>query len=345
MQAQLTPSQIFPLPAGDPGVAFTIQKMRALIDQGKSSSKIHALAQSILNQYGVRAFDWNGQARAIYDWVLRRVTFTPDVVGKESLQSAEWTATYLRGDCDCISVLMCSLLETVGMRCRLITVAADSRDPEQFSHVYPEVNVSGRWIPVDAARRTAAFGRSPRRYFRKRAWSVRDDEWADMRGLGIPAPMPVPVRARSAGIPLYYTPPPPRSRRYARLRGLRGLAQDDGLISLPGGGYYDTDTGNTLDATGGIVSTPSSGGGSTNWPAISQALQQGTTGAANIIAASRASPYNLMPTTYAPIGTPGAGPVMPAGSQVASQGIFGISTNTLLLLGLLAVGVMIARGR
>jgi len=318
MQTQPTTLN-FPLPDGDPGVALTIQKMSALIDAGKSSAMVHAQAQTILNQYHVPAYAWERQARAIYEWVRRNITFTPDPVGKEGVQDAEWTLTYRRGDCDCISVLMCSLLETIGTRCRLMTVASDPRDPQQFSHVYPQALVNGRWISVDVARRSPAFGLSPSRYFRKRAWSVHSNEYADlsfygaevgMRGLGITTPALQP--------PLNYSAPPAPSRFYRqrrRLRGLRGLGQDNGV----------------------------------DWSAISQAVQVGTTGAANIIAASRASPYNLVPTTYAPLGTTGAVLQSPYGySSMATPtagSFMGISTTTLLLLGVLGIGIFALANR
>jgi len=309
----------FNLPEGDPGTALTIQKMSALIDQGKSSAAIHAAAQSILNSYRVPAYAWERQARAIYDWVLRHVTFTPDVVGKESVQGAEWTLTYRRGDCDCIAVLMCSLLETIGMRCRLMTVAADPRDPQQFSHVYPQVSINGKWTSVDVARRHPAFGLSPRRYFRKRAWSVHSDDYRDMAGatmrgaLGVlPMPMGAPLRVRSAQQPLYTPPPAPQRRRR---NYFQGLGQDDGV----------------------------------DWTTIGQAIQAGTTGAANIIAATRANPYNLVPTTYAPIGSSGGAVQqqrIPMTSQAAAAGSFlGLSTSTLLLLALLGVGVVVVANR
>jgi len=272
MQTQPT-TLTFPLADGDPGVALTIQKMSALIDAGKSSAIVHAQAQTILNQYRVPAYAWERQARAIWDWVRRNITFTPDPVGKEGVQDAEWTLKYRRGDCDCISVLMCSLLETIGTRCRLMTVAADPRDPEQFSHVYPQALVNGRWISVDVARRSPAFGLSPSRYFRKRAWSVHSNEYTDlsfygagvnMRGLGIMAPaLPTRLRAAALAPPLNYSPPPAPKRFYRQRRRLSGLGQD--------------------------------ASSSINWGAISSAIQTGTTGTANIITALRANPYNLVP--------------------------------------------------
>src|SRR5437588_272016 len=158
----MSTAQHFPLPEGDAGTAFTIAKMSELVDQGKASAAVRAQALTILNRARVRAFDPEAAARAIYSWVLRAIVFTPDPVGKEGVQSAEWTLRYRRGDCDCVSVLMCSLLESVGIRCRFITVASDPRNPDLFPHVYPEALLARRSVSVDAAR-PARRTSSPRR--------------------------------------------------------------------------------------------------------------------------------------------------------------------------------------
>lgn len=302
-------AQNFPLAEGDAGVAFTIEKMSELVETGKASAPVRACALEILNRARVRAFDPTGAARAIYEWVRRSIVFTPDPIAKEGVQTAEWTLHFRRGDCDCISVLICSLLESIGLRCRLMTVAADPRDPEQFSHVYPEVLVAGKWVAVDAARRHPAFARSPARYFRKRVWSVDSGEWRDlaMNGLGIMPPINVTAAAHHATrLPQFYAAPAPR-RSYFRRR-LRGLGQD--------------------------------------WGEIGQAIQAGTAGAANIIAAARATPYNLYPTTYVPSSGAGAGPQIRFNQPPPVAGnILGFTPNELLVGLLLIGGVVIATQR
>jgi len=309
MQTALT-STVFALPEDtDAATALTIQKMSEQISAGAGSAEVRGRALDILNRARVQAFDFRGAARAIYEWVRRCIIFTPDPVGKEGVQTAEWTLYFRRGDCDCISVLMCSLLESVGLRCRLMTIAADARLPSQYSHVYPEVCLNGQWVTVDAARRSPAFGKAPRRYFRRRGWSVHSDESRDFAMLGIMPPVAVvPRLARGAGVPLYYNPPPPRKSFYRAARGLRGLGQD--------------------------------------WTDIGQAIQAGTAGAANIIAATRANPYNLIPTTYVPSSGSAAGPQIRYTSPVppAGAGFLGLTTGELVVGALLlGVGIMAAR--
>ncbi len=67
----------------------------------------------------------------------------------------------------------------------MITVAANPGEPGEFTHVYAEVEfppTSGTWIPMDAARSGAAFGKEPDVFFRKRAWSLMDNSFLDLQG-------------------------------------------------------------------------------------------------------------------------------------------------------------------
>ena len=57
-----------------------------------------------------------------------------------------------QGDCDDFTMLMCSLLECLGVQWEIVTVAADPGDSERWSHVYAvAVLEDGRRFPMDAA--------------------------------------------------------------------------------------------------------------------------------------------------------------------------------------------------
>ena len=197
-----------PIPEGDAGTAATIEAMRQLIDEGKKDPVVHELAANILRQARVRAFDWPGEVRAIYAAVKRNVRFTRDIRGKETLHSAREIIRLQIGDCDDFTILLCALLETVGVRTRIKTIAGDGRAPDTFTHVFPEALVNGKWIAVDAARRHPALGRQPRNAWRTRVWDTQSSEYQDIEGLagtsqiwargawpGPGAPRPPPGRA------------------------------------------------------------------------------------------------------------------------------------------------------
>lgn len=308
-----------PLPAGDRGVEITVQKMRGLIEQGKKDPVVHELAAWILHRYKVPAFDWAGEARAIGEAVWRNVRFTRDVTHKETLHSAPEIIRLKIGDCDDFSILICSLLESIGAETRLVTVSNHAEDLTQFSHIYPEVKIEGKWTPVDFARRFPSFGKGPEHFYRKRVWDVDSDAYTDVQGMrGL------------QGMRLGYNPHAlpgayrvNQNPQFQRLRGTPFLGQ----------GRY------------GLRGLHSLGDDSFDWSSLTNAITGATTGAANIIAAERASPYNLVPTTStaAAARSPYATPVVPT----AVPGLIGgISSSTLLLvLGIGAVALLAGRGK
>lgn len=305
--------EAFPLADGDAGVAQTIRAMRKLIEEGKKDPQIHELAAQIVRS--VRPFDWMGEVRAIGEWVGRNIRFTRDVTGKETLHAARDIVRLGIGDCDDFTILICSLLGTVGVRCKIVTISNHPEDPTQFSHVYPEALVNGRWIPVDFARRYAAFGKGPESYYRKREWSASSDDYVDVEGLGaatVPSLLPGAYRTDV---------PDPRLRR---------------LRSTPflGVGNYGRPAMRRVHRMGDFEDTAG---------AISQLITAGGQTAANIISAERASPYNLFPTTAGgsravPVSTQSPLLTTPVGT------IGGISTGTLVLGGL-ALFALIAVSR
>lgn len=268
-----------PIPQGDAGTAATIARMRDLIDQGVKNSTVHECAAWVLKSRRIPQFDFEAEARAIYLFVLGSIRFTRDIAGKETLHSAEEILRLGIGDCDDFTILLCSLLGTIGHKTRIITISSvpDYVDQDRpFTHVFPEVLVNGRWITADAARREPGFGKSPRRYTRKRVWSVYSEEYVDVQGLNF-----YPMGYRMG---------------------------DDAQIAA------------TI-------------------------LPEATTGIADIITAERAAPQNLYPTTS--VNAPGYQPSGYGNVQLPiGAGIFGgINTSTVVLLGIVGVGLVLAMRR
>jgi Transglutaminase-like superfamily len=174
-----------PLLPGDDGTVQTVRKIRELVDQGKKDPFVNRTTGEILRRGRVRPYDERGEVRAIFEWVLRNIRFTKDPEGKECLRPARTTLEWGFGDCDDINaILLPAMLGTVGYRVRLVTIASHPADPSQFTHVYCEVHLEGRWTPIDAARKNTKFGEHPKQRFRHRIWSLVEDEYKDLRGLG-----------------------------------------------------------------------------------------------------------------------------------------------------------------
>jgi hypothetical protein len=293
------------MPAGDAGVAMTIRAMRKLIDHGSKDPHVHETAARIIR--GVSAFDFSGEARAVFEWVRRNIRFTRDVYGKETLHAAVDVLRLGIGDCDDFTILMCALLQTLGAETRIVTVAGDPQDRE-FSHVYPEVKINGQWVAVDAARKNPAFGRTPENYSRKRVWAVDSERFSDVRGLAY----------NPNALPGAYRPIVNPALRRLKATPFLGL----GKYGKPGmrglGDASDVD-----------------------WSSIANLISAGGTATSNIIRATNTintTPFGL-PSTLTPAQQEAA---LLAISQPAGS-IGGIPTNTLLLGGAMLFAVMMMR--
>jgi hypothetical protein len=174
-------SRTLPLSGGDIGTAQTIAHMRQLIDAGKKDQLVNRTAIAIV--FNTPQFSELPKAQAIYQWVQQNCRFITDMVGAETLRSARETLTVRAGDCDDFTILIASLLATIGIRSRAVTISSHSDDPQSFSHIYPEAFVDGRWIAMDVARPGAQFARSPETYYRKREWDLFSPNYKDVSGL------------------------------------------------------------------------------------------------------------------------------------------------------------------
>ena len=83
------------------------------------------------------------------------------------------------GDCDDFSMYAAALLEARGIPCSFVTVAADARDPGQFSHVYvaayPGDGAGGRRrVAIDCSHGEYPGWEVPNRFNNRKEWPVRD---------------------------------------------------------------------------------------------------------------------------------------------------------------------------
>jgi hypothetical protein len=169
--------------SGDQGIAQTIDAIRQLVFSGVRDLEVNRVALQIVSR--APAHDTEAEARAIYDWIRANIRFTNDIYGAETLRPAREILQVRAGDCDDINgVLLPTLLESVGIQSRLVTIAADQTRPEAFSHIYAEANLDGQWVPMDAAARSARFGLAPAVYWRKQVWEVTPDD-SSMGAMGM----------------------------------------------------------------------------------------------------------------------------------------------------------------
>lgn len=76
------------------------------------------------------------------------------------------------GDCDDFSMYVAALLESQGIPCAFVTVAADGRDPGQYSHVYCVAYPGGERVAVDASHGGWPGWEVPNEFGKYREWPV-----------------------------------------------------------------------------------------------------------------------------------------------------------------------------
>ena len=121
-----------------------------MIPDGAKDFYVRQKAIQIFRAYGVRPKDRLGEVCALFDWVRRNVRYTRDIFRVELLHSARRMLELQAGDCDDMAILLGAMLMSTGHPVRLVLAGFRLNRPHAYSHIYPEVNVRGRWIAIDA---------------------------------------------------------------------------------------------------------------------------------------------------------------------------------------------------
>src|SRR5690348_15462021 len=172
---------VLTIPGGDPGVETTVRYIGRFVQQAVRTPEINRLAIQILQESGVPEHNPKAEAKAIFNWVRKHIRFVSE--SEETLRPVQEILRVQAGDCDDINgILLPSLLLSVGIPVRLVTVAVEPESPKDFSHIYAEAYLDGQWIASDAAPPGARFGRAPENYFRKRIWNITGDDHEDIAG-------------------------------------------------------------------------------------------------------------------------------------------------------------------
>lgn len=146
------------LARGPKGVRRTIREMVRLIQRGRADPEVRRLAVEILRQAGARPRRERDQAEALFRWVQRNVRYQRDPVGVEMLSDARTLLSRdLEGDCDDMSVALCSLLESVGIPSALRV----GRRRGRWAHVWVQAQTVDGDIDLDPSNDRAAPGWQP----------------------------------------------------------------------------------------------------------------------------------------------------------------------------------------
>jgi hypothetical protein len=137
--------------AGNYEVVF---EMIRLIRESNKDYRVKQIATDLLLERHLTSYS-NAETilKVIYDYVRRRVSYIQDMAGAvESVKSAYRTDSDRFGDCDDLTVLLCSLAGVLGFENVYIALAKYSPQDESFVHVYCVVyDRNGQRFALDAS--------------------------------------------------------------------------------------------------------------------------------------------------------------------------------------------------
>jgi transglutaminase-like putative cysteine protease len=118
--------------------------MRQFTRDGKRHYPIRDLALSLVKRNGQK--DWYGEVRDLHHFVRDKIRYVRDIRGVETIATPEITVQIGQGDCDDKSVLLASLLESIGHPTRFVAL---SFTPGVYSHVLVESKIGEKWVALE----------------------------------------------------------------------------------------------------------------------------------------------------------------------------------------------------
>lgn len=141
------------IPDGSPGIMATLSVMRQLVRRYRSDPQLRAVALNLLALTPEK--NALAEVTTLFEFVRDRIRYTGDVLDTETLATPDKTLALRAGDCDDKSVLLATLLESVGYVTRF--VVAGYNFPGVFEHVYVSAMLSdGSFIALDPSESAGA---------------------------------------------------------------------------------------------------------------------------------------------------------------------------------------------
>lgn len=133
------------LPDGRAGIAATLAAMCELSRSYRIDPLIRKTAGELVA--GFPGKDFYSEIRSLFYFVRDQIRYMRDIDGVETLQTPVVTLENRWGDCDDKSLLLGTLLLSIGHPVRFKAVGIDGGD---FEHVYVETKLGSRWIALDS---------------------------------------------------------------------------------------------------------------------------------------------------------------------------------------------------
>tara|TARA_Y100000593_G_scaffold26239_1_gene52264 strand:+ start:4837 stop:5493 length:657 start_codon:yes stop_codon:yes gene_type:complete len=129
------------------GVTGRLERMKEMIEIGRLSPHIRQLVGRAVRQ--CRERDQMCELRAIHDYIAEHTRFLDDIRDIELFQEPEVTLHFNAGDCDDLSILAGSMLESAGFKTSLVAVGQSGYDHVFVRADYPK--------PPERKKKTVSF--------------------------------------------------------------------------------------------------------------------------------------------------------------------------------------------
>lgn len=150
-------TQMHAIPSGVAGTLATLKIMWLLVRKGKVSMPVRRLALFLTKD--LKQKDFTGEVERLHKFVRDEIRYVKDINGVETVHDTDRILKYMAGDCDDKSILLASLLESIGHPARLVAIAIKSG---QYCHVYVETLIGKTWVPLEATEPVAMGWEFPR---------------------------------------------------------------------------------------------------------------------------------------------------------------------------------------
>lgn len=151
------------------GTLRTVREMEKLVDEGKKDPTVQFTARQIARKFHSK--DYVGQANGLHEFVRDYIHYVRDPIDVELIHAPLFTLKARAGDCDDQAILLRALAESIGFNSRFKTIKADKKFPNEYSHIYSEIEVPGKgWMPSDTIVEGKKLGWEAGAQYPSRTW-------------------------------------------------------------------------------------------------------------------------------------------------------------------------------
>jgi len=122
----------------------TIEIMKRVARERSRSPLVRELTLRVLESYGIKSQNYIGEAKAIGDYVRKKVRYVRDINGVETLHDPLTLIDQIKrdqaqGDCDDVSLLIATMLLSIGHQPYFAIVKYHTQPNGGFNHIYVTV--------------------------------------------------------------------------------------------------------------------------------------------------------------------------------------------------------------